>query len=273
MKIVVTIFLISVVSLSYAQSDTGTSKKNYNLFNSTPKNLMREFATDRPDATESAYTVDAGHFQLETDLFKTERLKSDGATTINNFYCITNIKIGITNSLDIQLVVSPLEVSTINNGISETKTSKFGDVTLRAKQNLWGNDNGQTALAILPYINIPTKNGNKFSGGIIIPFATSFNEWGFGAQVEAEASKSETANIYHVNFLASTTLSHSLFENFDFFIEGVLSRDNELKAYEYFLNGGFIFAIAPAINIDAGIYYGIKNASYKTYFLGLSFRL
>lgn len=28
---------------------------------------MRDFETDRPDVTESAYTVDAGHFQLETD--------------------------------------------------------------------------------------------------------------------------------------------------------------------------------------------------------------
>jgi len=273
MKIIITIFLISIVALSYAQTDTGMSKKNYNLFNPAPKNLMRDFATDRPDATESPYTVDAGHFQLETDLFKTEHFKTAGVTTINNFYGIANIKMGITNSLDIQLVVSPLEVSTINNRISETKTSKFGDVTLRAKQNLWGNDNGQTALAILSYINIPTKKGNKFSGGIIIPFATSFSEWGLGAQVEADASKSETANIYHVNFLASATLSHPLLTNFDFFIEGLLSRDNELKAYEYFLNGGFIFAIASAINIDAGIYYGIKNASYKTYFLGLSFRL
>jgi hypothetical protein len=29
---------------------------------------MREMSTDRPDQTESAYTVDAGHFQVEMDL-------------------------------------------------------------------------------------------------------------------------------------------------------------------------------------------------------------
>ena len=37
---------------------------------------MRDFETDRPDITESAYSVDAGHFQLETDLFKTEHVKA-----------------------------------------------------------------------------------------------------------------------------------------------------------------------------------------------------
>ena len=31
---------------------------------------MRELNTDRPDQTESPYTVDAGHFQLEMDFFK-----------------------------------------------------------------------------------------------------------------------------------------------------------------------------------------------------------
>ena len=34
---------------------------------------MREMSTDRPDKTESPYTVDAGHFQIEWDLFNFER--------------------------------------------------------------------------------------------------------------------------------------------------------------------------------------------------------
>jgi hypothetical protein len=272
-KIIITIFIINIFSLSYAQTDTRISKKNYTLFNPTPKNLMREFATDKPDATESPYTIDAGHFQLETDLFKSERLESRGTKTISNFYGIANIKMGITNSLDMQLVVSPLEVLTINNGIFKMKTSQFGGLTLRAKQNLWGNDGGQFALSVLPFVTIPTQNGDKFSGGIVIPFAVSFNGWGLGAQAEADASKSESANMYYVSFLASATLSHSLLENFDFFIEAVLSKDNELKRYEYFLNGGFVFAVAPSIHIDTGIYYGIKSVSATTYFLGLSFRL
>jgi hypothetical protein len=274
MKIIITIFLISIVALSYAQADTGIFKKHYNLFNPTPKNLMREFATDRPDATESPYTVDAGHFQLETDLFKIERSESGGVTTINNFYSTTNIKIGITNVLDIQLVVSPIEVSTISNGIAKTKTSKLADVTLRAKQNLWGNDNGQTALAILPYINIPTKNDRKFSVGILIPFSVSLpHGWGFGTQVGANIAKGITGYSSHVNFLASANISHSLFKNFDFFAEGVVSKDGEWKTYEYFLDGGFVFVLSSTIHIDTGIFCGLKNTSATTYFLGLSFRL
>src|SRR4051794_2985518 len=48
--------------------DPQVDKAQYNLFNPTPPEFMRELSADRPDKTESPYTVDAGHFQLETDL-------------------------------------------------------------------------------------------------------------------------------------------------------------------------------------------------------------
>src|SRR4051794_35141958 len=41
-----------------------TNKCRYTLFNPTPRKQMREMATDRPDKTESPYTVDAGHVQI-----------------------------------------------------------------------------------------------------------------------------------------------------------------------------------------------------------------
>lgn len=43
-------------------------KRAYSLRRAVPKALLREMTTDRPDVTESAYSVDAGHFQLETEL-------------------------------------------------------------------------------------------------------------------------------------------------------------------------------------------------------------
>ena len=42
-----------------------TSKSAYTLFSPTPRDMMRELAADRPDTTESPFTVDAGHYQFE----------------------------------------------------------------------------------------------------------------------------------------------------------------------------------------------------------------
>src|ERR1039458_221434 len=56
-------------------------KSGYNLLNPTPDEAMRELTPDRPDKTESPYTVDAGHFQLEMDFANYTRDDAEGVRT------------------------------------------------------------------------------------------------------------------------------------------------------------------------------------------------
>jgi hypothetical protein len=274
MKIILLICLSFLTSFGLAQTFQDSSKLKYHLFNPTPKNLMRNFETDRPDVTESAYTVDAGHFQLETDLFKTERYNSNGIHLINNSFNTANVKLGITNSLDVQVVIATLNTSKIKEGNTSSNQSGFGGLTLRVKQNIWGNDNGKTALSILPFVNIPTNSSERISGGIVFPFAMSLlHGWDFGAEIETDITPNQAGNKYHFDYLASATTSHSLCKNLDFFIEGVATMDAGAQIYEYFIDGGPIFALSKNLNIDCGIYYGIKRISSKTYFIGMSLRL
>ena len=157
------IFIIAIILGIAAKANAQTSQdsvsQKYNLFHPTPKDQMRSFETDRPDATESPVTVDAGHFQFETDLFRTERLKTHGIETIRNFYNAFNMKLGITNTLDLQLIAEPFYTQKVSGNGYTHKSSGFGSLTLRAKQNLWGDNGGKTALALLPFINIPTASG------------------------------------------------------------------------------------------------------------------
>src|SRR5262245_7783646 len=44
-------------------------KSGYTFFKPTPNWAMREMSLDGPGATESPFTVDAGHFQIEMSLF------------------------------------------------------------------------------------------------------------------------------------------------------------------------------------------------------------
>src|SRR6266496_5585885 len=43
-------------------------KSQYTLFNPTPVKLWRPYNTDRPSKTDSPFTIDAGVFQLESDV-------------------------------------------------------------------------------------------------------------------------------------------------------------------------------------------------------------
>src|SRR6476646_1328967 len=96
--------LLAISSATSAQ----TKKSEFNLFNPTPPDLMRDFNTDRPDKTESPYTVDAGHMQLEMELanYSYDRHNPQHeARRVQQLHILsTNFKIGLLNNLDFHLI-------------------------------------------------------------------------------------------------------------------------------------------------------------------------
>src|SRR4051794_21110103 len=51
-----------------AIEERSNDKRQYWLFNPTPKEKMREYGSDNGGITNGPYTLDAGHFQIETEL-------------------------------------------------------------------------------------------------------------------------------------------------------------------------------------------------------------
>ena len=272
--IFIIVIILEMATKANAQTSQDSVAQKYNLFHPTPKAQMRSFETDRPDATESPVTVDAGHFQFETDLFRTERLKSNGTETTRNFFNAFNMKLGITNRLDLQLIVEPFYTEKVSGNGYTHKSSGFGSLTLRAKQNLWGDNGSKTALALLPFIIIPTASGEKLTGGLVVPFSLSLPcNWGFGTQAEVDLEQNLSGNGHHVNYLISATTSHPFVGNVDFFAEGLLSRETEQNAFEYYLNTGLVYPLKDNIRLDTGAYFSLKDTSPTVCFVGLSFRL
>src|SRR5437016_7041803 len=96
-----------------ANPSTGPDKSKYNLFNPTPRELMREMSTDRPDKTESPFTVDAGHFQIEADILNYTYDRYNPARTDTRVETVKiapmNLKVGLRNNIDLQLVLETYE--------------------------------------------------------------------------------------------------------------------------------------------------------------------
>ena len=61
----------SVASAQTAANDAANApdKSRYTLFDPTPNDELRSFCTDRPPKANLPCTVDAGHFQYESDIF------------------------------------------------------------------------------------------------------------------------------------------------------------------------------------------------------------
>lgn len=267
-------------SFAYGQTDTAklkTTNRKYSLFYPVPKDKMKEMETDRPDATESAYTVEAGHFQMESDLLRHLWNKTNGMVNIENAFNLGNYKLGLTERMDIQFVVPAYVSHSIRERITNkiiSRTGGWDDITLRLKYNLWGNAGGKTALAVLPFLSFPTSSfsNNGIQGGIILPFALQLKEGlNFGTQTGMELLKDD--NRYHADFLYSFTFGKSVSSKLNVFAEAFASFSPYLKNTDIYANGGVIFSVSKNFNIDAGFNYGIDKDADRIFFTGFSFRL
>eukprot|EP01031_Cornospumella_fuschlensis_P011366 gene11366-13888_t len=141
--------LLSSLSFSVSAQDKaspggGADKTPFHLFNPTPTPLMREMSTDRPDTTESPYTVDAGHFQVEMSFFDYQQFFDSGLRGEAWSICQMNLKAGLWHNTDLQVLFNLHDSIRITGGLATTTASGFADVTVRLKTNIWGNEGGRT---------------------------------------------------------------------------------------------------------------------------------
>lgn len=272
----ITLIILSLPFLCNGQQE---NHQNYSLFHPVPKKLMREMETDRPDVTESPITVDAGHFQLETDLirFTKENSKTNQINTllINQI----NLKIGITNNTAIQIGFQTYGRQKEKNLTTNTQeiADGHGDLTFRIKQNIVGNNKGNFALAILPYIKFPTskyENDSRFEGGLIIPMSYQLpKDWKLGFQVEVDRLKDDDQPAMHTEFLQTLTLSHSIIKGIDGIAETYYTYDFKDHHFSNYINAAIQVEIVKDFKMDAGLNYGLQHNADKHYFLGASYRL
>jgi Putative MetA-pathway of phenol degradation len=264
--------------ISGSESKAVVDKSQFHLFNPTPRDLMREMNTDRPDTTESPYTVDAGHYQVEMSFFDYNRNRADGERTETWTFGAMNLKAGLLNNVDLQVVFDAYtEERTRVSGITDT-VSGFSDVTLRLKTNFWGNDGGKTAFGIMPFVKIPTGtelSNDQWEGGVILPLAISLTDRiGFGVMLEADFVHDDERGGYDVEWVHTATLGFDLTEQLGMYIEyaGVASREEEFD-YQATFNAGITLSVTGDLVFDTGIRVGLNEAADDFgVFTGMSIR-
>jgi hypothetical protein len=256
-------------------------KSGHHLFNPTPRAALRELSTDRPDQTESPYTVDAGHMQVEMDLagFTYDRHNPERADVRVegwNFGAV-NFKIGLLNNVDLQVLVQPFNTTRISG--PDIRLEGFGDVTLRTKINLWGNDGGKTALALMPFVKIPSAHddlGNgAVEGGLIIPLSVDLGGgWRMGLMTEVDILEDAEGRGHHAEWVNSITFSRGLTERLGTYVEffSVVSAERHAPWVGTF-DAGFTYAVSDDLQLDCGVNIGLTRAADDVNpFIGLSWR-
>jgi hypothetical protein len=132
--------------------DAAPDKDDYTLLNPTPDADLRSFNTDRPPKANSPYTVDAGHFQYETDIVVFGYGNVGGVKSREWTVVDPTLKLGLTNTIDAELQITPYESVVSRSAANTTSVSGVGDTFARLKVNVLGDDHGAVAVALLPYI-------------------------------------------------------------------------------------------------------------------------
>ena len=248
-------------------------KSGYTLLNPTPPQSMREMQTDRPDKTDSPFTIDAGHLQVESSLLDYLHDNAAQQTSLG----ITELRLGILNQLELSLFVD-CYIHEIN-GPSDHR-SGYGDTWIGSKINFWGNNEGKTAMGLITFLKLPTNQddlGNhSIEGYIGLPIDFKLPH-GFDLPFESVIAfnRNAFADGYHAEFANSAALHHDLLKNVDGFVELWTNvSTEEHTSWQATFDFGVQWTVVKNVAIDVDAFIGLTDSAPDYELLvGLSFRL
>lgn len=220
---------------------------------------------DRPGKGTATCTVPAGHWQIESDLVDWTHDDSDGIRSDFTTIGSSLVKLGISSNADVELGFTPYEISSVRGPNGHERVSGFGDLLVRTKVGLTGED-APVQLALDPFVKIPTAKhdlGNgKVEGGLTVPVAVSLGgpfslasapelDW----RTDSDGHGHHTAMIQLIDFgiAASSQLSLTaeLWGQWDWDPAGTTRQYSADAAVAYLAN--------TSVQLDAGANFGLNR--------------
>ncbi|GAB3668871.1 hypothetical protein GCM10027594_34060 [Hymenobacter agri] len=246
-----------------------------------PRNRLRELQPDRPGITESPFTVDAGHFQLEMDAL---RLINSGSGTDDKrrewHAAYSTLKLGLSRRTDVQLEVPVYSVTKqqpSDPAEGRERHAGFGDVTVRVKHNFVGDDQlGRFAMSVIGYARLPT-GGQVGDGaveyGVVLPVDVELtDDLNLEAQVEGEVDYDREAGQRYLTMVPSMALEYDFAKKLGIITEGVAQWNTEQRRWQSSVNVAPIIKVNPNLQLDFGTHLALNRLSDHEYFVGLTLR-
>lgn len=237
---------------------------------------LRDLVTDRPNVTESPFTVDAGHVQLEMDFANYSADRQDGVRTTEWGVAPFNLRLGLTRAFELGVFVEPYRRTTERSaGGARTSRAGVGDVTLRAKLNFWGNDGGESAFGVIGDFKLPTAarglGNGKCEGALILPANFELpHGWELGAMTKLEVVYGDNGR-YRAVWNNTASLGHDLTKDTAGYVEFTSSTGDGPHVATVDL--GVTWKLDANTQLDAGVKLGAsRRATDVQFFTGIARR-
>ncbi len=257
-------------------------KSGYTLFNPTPDAALRTFSPDRPTRSNGPLTVDAGRFQYETDLVSYTHSNVGGISTRTFVALDPTLKVGLTQRMDLELQFNGYTSTRVldpSTGAMLSQADGAGDFVIRTKINLFGNDRGAFAMALIPYVKLPTAaptlGNNQVEGGMIAPLSIKLPA-GLVLTLVPEVDVLRNANDSgkHANFVGVLDLGYAVTDHLTVFAEvyGAAGTDAHTPPV-YTADAAVAYLLTETIQLDAGVNVGLnRNTPNLQLYSGVSQR-
>lgn len=227
---------------------------------------LESIQTDRPDLTESAFTIPTGYFQLETGLMKIHI----NSTDILNVHPTLLFKYGLSHNFELRLITDL--VTSKSNGSSETQ---FLPVLVGVKIGIIEEKGFIPKTSFIGHLKIPTGGEGELASTY---FAPSFRftmqhtlsdkiSLGYNLGTEWSGITAEPVFIY------TLTSAISLTKVLGAYLE-IFGYAPQFNRAEHSIDGGFTYLIKNDYLFDISFGAGLTDNA-PDYFLsaGFSFRI
>ena len=143
------------------------------------------------------------------------------------------------------------------------------------KYNFQGNDGGQTAFGILPYVKIPTNQNNlgnnAVEGGVILPLAIKLSDkWDVGINAGLAFNRNDGETTYDTSFVNTVSFGYEIDKIWSTYFEVATATGPQFAAS---FDTGLKYLLTEDIQLDAGVNIGLsKGADNFQPFVGMSVR-
>lgn len=279
-------WLIFSLALAATACAGDPAKGTYSIFNPVPQDKLREFDTDRPDQATGPHTVDAGHVYVEMDLanYTRDRHNAERSPTDIDQWNVApvSLRVGLLPNVELDLLYDGyINLRTRDRSARRTQTeSGVGDLTVRAKINLFGNDGGKCAFGIFPLLRLPTSTADLAShlveGGLGLAFSAKLpGDFSLTASATFEVVRNSGDAYYIGDYSQAVSVAHGLgFKKLTGFVEFASEVSSESPSpIACQVDAGLIYQISENMQLDLDCNFGVtREAPDLVPFAGLAVR-
>lgn len=216
--------------------------------------------------TEVPETVQPGRFLLEVDALSLTIDREPGLKYTAFGAASTFLTTGVTSRLDVQLGAELYLTQKFDAAGFTERTSGIGDVYVRAKYRFYESNDTYTAVAVLPYVKIPTNSGgvgnDAVEGGVIVPFKTQLiGGFDFAAMTELAFLRNDNNDGYDSFWFASAYLHRQVLKAIGLYGEAAVAKSSGGAPWEGTVGFGATLAVSERTWWDFAVYRGISSGA------------